>query len=1081
MKHCLKSLFPSLFCLAALQMAVAQSPVIPDVKELRRPFGKQDREMFRNPRRIYRPEIWVNCLAGNLSREGIEADLQAISEAGFAGVQFFFGDQGSGTWPGVERPIKAFTPEWEEFLHHTATEARRLGLRFTLQNCPGWAMAGGPWIKPENAMRHLVYTEKQVNGSGLRRDTLEASSLREVDWRDYRDEMVIAFPTPAGSRSPLVPKQWTASIPDAPWLQCLTGDHLFHLPPTPAESPHWVDITLEYAEVVRTLQLSSVQGFNHWFCYEPGVHVRLLALYPDGSSHVLVDTDMPASNWMDVSPISLSCTEQPATDRFRLEIVNRNQMGLSRAHLMTAALKDNWETEAAWTLRNLLYKDTPAEQPLECYIPEGARDLTEAMHGDGIVEWDCPGGEWTLMRIGHVNTGKKNAPAPPEATGWECDKLSTAGAEAHFDGYIGRLQQGAVSGLLDGMLLDSWECEWQTWTAQMAAEFRSLTGYDIHRFIPALFGYVVENPETTARFLRDWRSVINRLVVDRFYRRMAELGHARGLSVNYETAPGDVFNADVMEYFKYADVPMCEFWVHSPDIFVGSFNFKPIRPTASAARLYGKPRVGCEAFTSLQLTWDETLRLLKETANKNRIHGATHFAFQAYTHNPLPDKLIPGSSFGAGIGTPFLRNQTWWAYMPHFTAYTARTTYMLERGLPVSDFLWYLGDEIDHKPDQMAAFPEGFKYDYCNPDVLLTRLSVEDGHIVTPEGIRYRAMWLPQTRRMLPETLEKLVQMVQDGATIIGNAPQGMATLSGGKEAENRFRQAVQTLWGGTPTVGMGRVLNGITLDEAIRQMDLQPDVLAGELQWLHRRTANADWYYVCAPSGGTFAGEADFSQTGAVELWDPVTGDIRIPQTQSKDGRTRVSLDLARGESAFVVFRKGKRQSSSERYEAVDSFSVANNRWQMEFPDGWDVEPRQLTVTELKPWKDLPLNEAGRAFSGTVKYRTTFDWQAKKGCRAELDLGRVESIAKVTLNGKPVRTLWTPPYRADLTKTLKKGRNELEIEVTHTWFNRLVHDANQPESARRTWTLHGPAANAPLRESGLIGPVLLRTEKRTR
>jgi len=75
--------------------------------------------------------------------------------------------------------------------------------------------------------------------------------------------------------------------------------------------------------------------------------------------------------------------------------------------------------------------------------------------------------------------------------------------------------------------------------------------------------------------------------------------------------------------------------------------------------------------------------------------------------------------------------------MPEFNLYMARVSYLLERGNSVSDILWYLGDEINHKPDQKACFPSGFKYDYCNPDILLNRLTVKNGKIVTPEGLSY--------------------------------------------------------------------------------------------------------------------------------------------------------------------------------------------------------------------------------------------------------------------------------------------------------------------------------------------------------
>lgn len=157
--------------------------------------------------------------------------------------------------------------------------------------------------------------------------------------------------------------------------------------------------------------------------------------------------------------------------------------------------------------------------------------------------------------------------------------MSPDGARAQFAGYIGRLHDGPLSGgLLDGMLLDSWECETQTWTDDMEAEFAGRNDYALRSWLPAVMGFVVDDQETTARFLRDWRATISKLFSENFYGTMAALAREKGLTISYETAAGDVFPADILEYYKYADVPMCEFWQPFTDGFVGSLNFKPIKP-----------------------------------------------------------------------------------------------------------------------------------------------------------------------------------------------------------------------------------------------------------------------------------------------------------------------------------------------------------------------------------------------------------------------------------------------------------------------------------------------------------------------
>jgi hypothetical protein len=1065
----------------------AQPPIVPSGDELNAPFGHADRVAFQSPPQVYHPETWFHYIGGNVPAKGITADLEAIAAAGLSGIQLFHGQFG-GQWPGTDEQILCLGKPWDQAVRHTAEECRRLGLRFTMQNCPGWAMSGGPWIEPANAMRHLVWSRTDVEGGNAVNLSLPLPQPTEDAWRDYRDIAVLAFPAPLDDTGEPLQPQSVRSHPELPWADYLSGNpkEPVKLSPAPDGRPHWVEVTFPAAVTVRTVEFSSVNGFSHAWCYEPGVTVTVQAVHPDGRTEELLHTEMPPGSWQDDRPVSLACPEANGVATYRISIANRHDMSLQFLHLYSAARKNNWEAEAGWTLRGIERTAAHPRQSPEAFVnPSLIQDVSAAMDGQGRLQWTAPAGRWTILRVGHVNTGQRNGPAPPEGTGWECDKLSEAGPNAHFAGYIGRLaaKSGPLDGLLNGMLLDSWECKTQTWTADMEAEFGRIAGYPLRQWLPAVFGYVVGDHETTARFLHDWRMTVGDLFANRFYGRMAQLAKDNGLAITYETAAGDIFPADILEYFKYADVPMCEFWQPLADSFVGSLNFKPVKPTASAARIYGKPRVAAEAFTSFELTWDEHWDMLKEAANVNSVEGVTHLVFHTYTHNPQTGFLPPGTSFGSGIGTPFLRGQTWWKHMPELVAYLSRCSYLLERGLPVSDVLWYLGDEMNHKPDQNAPFPAGFKYDYCNPDVLLNRLSVRDGQLVTPEGIAYRVLWLPDNERMLPQTLEKLLALVREGAVIVGDAPRGMATLSGGDAAQQRFDRAVRGIWGDARNAGIrkldrGAVISGTTLADALNLLKIAPDVAGGDALWVHRKAGGADWYFVCAPKGGDFRGTLDFRNSGNVELWDPVSGTFARATSRSEGDRTSVALDLPQAGACFVVFRRdGTPDGTLPPAEAGDAppqpVPLASP-WTLSFPAGWDA-PASLRLKELKAWKDLDVSPAAKAFSGTATYTATFDaGKVKPGTRFLLDLGRVEMIAVVSLNGKPVRTLWTAPYRTDLTEAVRSGKNTLTVEVTGTWYNRLVYDAGLPEAERKTWTINGPAGDAALRESGLIGPVTL-------
>lgn len=1183
-------------------------------------FGEEDAAAFREPSRVFRPETWFHFIGGNVAKPGITADLEAIAGAGIEGVQLFHGQFG-GPWPGVEPQIRCLSESWDGAVRHAAEECRRLGLRFSMQNCPGWAMSGGPWITPDKAMRHLVWSRTDVTGGSNVSLALPQPQPSQEPWRDYREVAVVAFPTPEGDTGKaLVPVSVKSNRGDLPWAKCFEKDGQIVL--EPGKEPVWVEAAFADPVTLRTVELPSVQGMNHQWCYVPGVTITVEAVLPEGRREV-ARHELPQSNWQDNKPISLACSEVPAR-AYRITIDHQHTLALAFIRLFTAARKNNWESEAAFTLRGLDRAPHPRQGKAAWIDPARILELTDKLDAQGNLRWDAPPGRWTVLRWGHVNTGRQNGPAPQEATGWECDKLSPAGAETHFAGYIGRLaaKDGPVGGgLMHGMVLDSWECETQTWTPGMDREFSRLRGYSPRSWFPALAGYVVGDPETTTRFLRDWRSAVNDLLVENFFGRMAALGRQNGLAISFETASGDVFPGDILEYYKYADVPMCEFWQPRMDAFVGSFEFKPVKPCVSAARMYGKPRVAAEAFTSFNLTFNEHPGMLKHIADMHLAEGVTHLVFHTYTHNPRTDWLPPGTAFGSGIGTPFLRGQTWWPQMREFTAYLARCGYLLERGRPVSDVLWYLGDEQDHKPPQDAPFPAGHRYDYCNPDALLHRLSVRDGAITTPEGLRYRVLWLRDCPRMLPETLEKMLSLVRQGAVLVGERPQGLATLSGGSAAEQRFRDAVEALWGkdaktaGQRVVGEGRVINGMSLGDALAKLGIKPDLEGEGVVWTHRQTDGAEWYFVAAPAQG-FRGTLRFRAAGAVELWNPLTGgtspagvarregdtslvaldlppsgsvfvvfhaagrttpnrivrlerdgvtvaDARTPRSfttvpqvvsasygdpanpaRRKDVTELVRQDLARGlnvitpnngwaggdpalqtvKKLFVVMRspdgRERQLESSEgkplalfddvtapppacevldsgarllawepgvyratrEDEAAQTWETRSPRslpiagpWKLEFPAGWGA-PESMRVEKLASWTQLDLPPEAKAFSGTAAYSTDFTLPPlAPDARAALDLGRVEVIAAVRINGQLAGTLWSPPHRLDISRLVKPGVNHLSVDVTSTWYNRLAYDAGLEEKARKSWTIGGPAKGSPLVPAGLLGPVTVR------
>jgi len=962
-----------------------------------------------------RPETWFHIIGGNATKEGLTADMEALKEAGFGGIQFFHGQHGKAeAWDGVPEQIPCLSAKWDGLVAHVAAECARLGLTFKMQNCPGWSMSGGPWIAPSNAMRKLVYARRDVcGGPGTARPAIAdipiPEGYRDAD-SDWHDICYLAFPTPLGDDE---------------------GGGL--LEPLSVETNGAVRV-FKFGEnvTVRTLELPSPNDMSHAWSYNPDTHVQLEAR-TDGGWTTVCDVDYPQGCWQDRVPFSVACREL-ASSTWRVTFDAPHRISIPFVRLRSAARLDNWEGKSGWVLRGLTKRLVPRQDDA-AYIPHDAVRVVKP--GE-----DLPDGAWTVLRTGHVNLKKRNGPAPKEAIGWECDKLDPRGIEANFAGYIGRLIDGPLrDGKLKGVVVDSWECLRQTWTWRMPELFRDANGYGVEKSLPALFGWIVGSPAETDSFLLDWRRTVSDLITKNYYGRMAKLAHANGLSVAYETAFGDVIPGDILEYWKWCDVPMCEFWqpYTKETGSVGHPNFKSVRPCVSAAHLYGKRRVAAEAFTNIALTWDENFRGLKEQAVRHFARGVTHLVFHTCTHNPQTDGRMPGTSFGGFIGTPFVRGQTWWQFMRPFTDWTSECCAFLERGKPVVDVLRYLGDELDHKPDELEYFPEGFKCDYLNADVLFNRLDVKDGCFVLPDGMSYAAIWVPPSVMVAPATRARLGELAAKG----------------------------------------GRVVYG-TADDVVDGMGPQI-VSSSPLLWYHRIDGDADLFFVAADEKWFKGGVTFSTQRGEKTL----LLDLAPFETRLIDF-SPMGLSFSTGLTGFTTRARVSSATPANLVNPVKEVpSVSLDSWTLSFPRGWGA-PERMKLDCLVPWKDLPdVSEEGRAFSGTATYTTTVELKMENGeCvdgeRFLLDLGEVRDFARVFVNGHEVAALWAEPYRCDITPFAKNGSNEIRVEVTSTWFNRLAYDFNQLPEKRKTWTVWTARGvpclkqGALLRPSGLVGPVLI-------
>ncbi len=368
--------------------------------------------------------------------------------------------------------------------------------------------------------------------------------------------------------------------------------------------------------------------------------------------------------------------------------------------------------------------------------------------------------------------------------------------------------------------------------------------------------------------------------------------------------------------------------------------------------------------------------------------------------------------------------------------------------------------------------------------------------LVLPHGVSYRVLVLPKLNALRPEMLRKIRDLVQAGATVLGEPPTQSPSMANFPKCDAEVQKFAAELWGGANPgqsgerkFGKGKIIWGKSLTEIFAATQIPADIeyrdAAADAKFLftHRTSPDAEIYFVSNQKDRTEQVNCAFRVTGRQpELWDAVTGERRaLPEWSEQSGQTIVPLTFAPKQSWFVVFRFAAQPVAKgvKNFPALKTIATIGEKWDVSFDPKWGG-PEHAEFAQLTDWITRP--EDGIMFySGKATYRTTFDWPPSeiRNRKSEifLDLGAVRDVAVVRVNGKDLGTLWTAPWRVDISAAAHVGSNSVEITVVNPWNNRLVGDAKLPVAERRT-SLSMPTVTAktPLQSAGLLGPVTVQT-----
>ena len=577
---------------------------------------------------------------------------------------------------------------------------------------------------------------------------------------------------------------------------------------------------------------------------------------------------------------------------------------------------------------------------------EGATDLTDRLTSDGRVEWEAPDGEWLILRSGYTITGSRWDFYPGGDTfkggeGYQIDYLSTAALDDHFN-HLGTLvldEAAKAGGKLDYLWSDSWECGKLTWTQDFPAQFGRFRGYDLKNYLPALAGHTVVSADVTARFRADFDRTIQDCVAENFYGHFAKLCHDRGLKMGNEAAgPNDIPPMDSLRNLSKCDIPAGEFWTNGAYRQAGGYNLN-LKQTASAAHTYGIKQAQAEAFTQQEAHkthWYYGPSDLKPIGDTAFCEGINMFMLHQATCQP-PSDGKPGYEFCAGQHwTP---NITWWEQSSPFFTYLARCQHMLQQGLSVDDVCFYLGEEppiIAPPKHDDPALGRGYDCDYCNAEVLLTRMSVKNGRIILPDSMSYALLVLQNCTTTSPEeaagvggglnlristtpstamsveVAKKIRNLVREGATIVGPPPEKAAGLKDYLARDEEVKAIAAEVWGDcdgkTHTehrFGKGRVIWGKTPREILSADGVKPDFSYPD----QTSRPTASWIWHGADGENPPAGERWFKMELAI------TSDRKIVSA-----RVRLAAD-----NAFELQVNGKPICRGDNWQQLVDVDLAN------------------------------------------------------------------------------------------------------------------------------------------------------------
>jgi hypothetical protein len=763
-------------------------------------------------------------------------------------------------------------------------------------------------------------------------------------------------------------------------------------------------------------------------------------------------------------------------------------------------------------------KDLPLQAFMAFSDDNKVVELTPHVDRSGQAEGSAYPGNWDLYALFSGWHGKMVERAAPGGEGYVIDHFSRKAVTDYLNHFDKAFAQTDIRGLR-AFFNDSYEVDdafgQADWTPGFFEDFRRLRGYDLRNQLKDL--YSRRETERSQRILCDYRETISDLLLTEFTENWAQWAESKN-AITRNQAHGSP--ANILDLYAASGIPETE-----GDDLLG------IKLASSAANVSGKKLTSAETATWLDEHFLASLGDVKKTVDLFFLGGVNHVVYHGTTYSPQKETW-PGWMFYASVH--FGLSNSFWKDFHILNNYVARSQSFLQNSRPDNDILLYFpyydlisqpGKEmLHHIGSRLSRLPlpnfttvasslhdNGYTMDYIS-DRQIKTLKCEDDLLQTHKS-KYKAIVIPETHFFSLETFEKILDLAENGATIIihNNFPadvkgfghmrrggKGLAFMHNSSDSLQSMITRLKLTETGDPdikqsTVGKGKIIIGPDLPKLLSQIKIKREILVDNgLQFIRKNYGEGKVYFIKNPGNNAIERWIPL-QTDAVSaaLFNPMNNSFgKADFRHSENGNIEVFLQLQPSESIILQTFMSALALETPYYPYIQPSAdkkEINGNWTITFIDGGPVLPEIIKTSELESWTNLG-DENTKSFSGSAEYIIDLDLDKKEQNDLLLELGQVCESAVINFNDIEIASLISSPYQCIIPAEMIKEKNQLKIIVTNLMANRIAHLDKQNTNWKKFYNINFPARLAENRgadglftaknwqplKSGLLGPVTL-------